>query len=403
MASTDSYTIMMPVSLRNPRKRPLTSDPITGTVPMSIAAVDMATEGKLVTCLLEELNDAYGLKLDTAPFLNRESDPGTEHGHRKTVVVGASHMNRIAAAMAENDIPISDLTSPGWIGTKENFAKIADFVKNAKLGLSDVLVLDLFSNSAYMGTDEAGMPRKAVRSPVDGRYHLTGQLQAAPKTLYSTVLNDARDVIGAAGDASIVLVAPFPRYVVGKCCDDPSHITNFGGDDYYTEMYRVGDYVEAAAAAVSCPVNITVFHMMDNLVGTDSDLPELRTTDGGMVWRKDDPVHLTGEAYTALANALAHSRDGDVEGGAAKRPRLSSIVPPTHQYGGKKTSVKPPSWVAGLAPRGASRGRYDPRRRGAGYGGRGGGARGGYGGSDGYRGGGRFARGPRRALYREGY
>jgi hypothetical protein len=151
-------------------------------VPMSIAAMDTGTEAKLVNCMLEELNDAYGLKLDSVPDISREVDPGTDHGQRKMVIVGASHMSRIAAVMADGGIQVSNLSTPGWKGTKENISKVTDYVKSANLAKTDMVVLDLFSNSAFMGTDESGMPRKAVRSPVDGKYHLVGQLQAAPKT-----------------------------------------------------------------------------------------------------------------------------------------------------------------------------------------------------------------------------
>jgi hypothetical protein len=199
-------------------------------------------------------------------------------------------------------------------------------------------------------------------------------------------MGDALEIIGAAGEATVLMVTPFPRYVAGKCCDDPSHITNYGSDEYFSEMYRVGDYVESAVASVGTDANIIVFHMLENLVGNDSDLTELRTAGGGTVWRTDDPVHLTSDAYSDIAAAIALSGAGDPDVRAAKRPRLCSVVPPSREFRGKKTNVKPPSWVAGLAARG--RGRYEagpsyrgytPRGRGLRFArGRGGGRRGGF-------------------------
>jgi hypothetical protein len=66
---------MMPTSLRNPRKRPLTSDPFTRQVPSTIIAADEETEAKLVSSLLSELNDCYGLQLDVNPDNSRGGGP----------------------------------------------------------------------------------------------------------------------------------------------------------------------------------------------------------------------------------------------------------------------------------------------------------------------------------------
>ena len=33
-----------------------------------------------------------------------------------------------------------------------------------------------------------------------------------------------------------MIIGPMPRYAVAKCCEDPSHITNFNDDAYSTEM-----------------------------------------------------------------------------------------------------------------------------------------------------------------------
>jgi len=293
--------------------------------------------------------------------------------------------------MAAGGALVADLSTPGWLATKENISKVTDYVKNEKLGKNDLLVLDLFSNSSFMGTDEAGMPRRAARSPVDGRYHIVGQLQAAPKTMYQTVLNEAKGLLTAAGDAQLLLVAPFPRYVVGKCCDDPTHIANFGDENYYTEMW-VGDHVETAVAALQGGFEGSVFHMMENLIGVDSDLPELRTAGGGTVWRQDDPVHLSQEAYSSLSNAMLHYNVGGAEGNPSKRQRLSSVVPPTRGFTGRRGNVRPPSWVAGVAARGGYSGPYlpfrgsfgssvrgqEPSHRGGQYRGRGNGGRGRY-------------------------
>ena len=112
----------------------------------------------------------------------------------------------------------------------------------------DLVILDIWSNSAFLGTDELGLPLRAVRDSSDGRYHVLGPLQVAPRTVFQKILDDARPVLDAAGEARIILVAPFPRYISGKCCADPSHITNFGADGYRYEFEGLRDRVESVLA-----------------------------------------------------------------------------------------------------------------------------------------------------------
>ena len=68
-AAMDSQTLMMPVGFRNHRKHPVVLDPYNGHIPTSIPPVSEAAEKRIVGALLSELNDVYGLKLDTSPII----------------------------------------------------------------------------------------------------------------------------------------------------------------------------------------------------------------------------------------------------------------------------------------------------------------------------------------------
>ncbi len=59
-----------------------------------------------------------------------------------------------------------------------------------------------------------------LKSNDDNRYHILGKLKAAPATVFVRILEDAAEALAAAAGSRIILVAPFPRYVVGKCCSD---------------------------------------------------------------------------------------------------------------------------------------------------------------------------------------
>jgi len=157
-----AFVTMLPISLKNQRKVPYLSPPPTGQAKLQIRPLLEIEEKDILNCLLLEINQNYGLSLDTEPDYTRRSDPMTVTDTRRVVLVGASHMSRTAAAVAAAGGDVIDASSPGWVPSKESCKKIACFVKNLALKDGDALVVDIWSNLAYMGTDEFGIPTSSV-------------------------------------------------------------------------------------------------------------------------------------------------------------------------------------------------------------------------------------------------
>ena len=160
--------------------------------------------------MMKELNEEYGLNLDTCPDLSRTSGPAAVHSKGKAVIVGASHMRRAAVALIATRTDVTDLSSPGWTPTKENLQNVSEFLSRNGIGQGDCLIIDLWSNSAFLGTDELGFPKLPLRSAEDRRYHILGKLQTALATVFVRILEDTADSIAAAAPARIILIAPFP-------------------------------------------------------------------------------------------------------------------------------------------------------------------------------------------------
>ncbi len=94
-------------------------------------------------------------------------------------------------------------------------------------GPPDTVVLDLLSNTAYMGTDEDGLPLTAI-SAGDGSYHVIVSLTTAPlPTTIKKTLDLCMPLSRKLGNARIILVFPTTRYVKEKCCNNPTHIDSF--------------------------------------------------------------------------------------------------------------------------------------------------------------------------------
>jgi hypothetical protein len=212
--------------------------------------------------------------------------------------------------------------------------------------------MDLWSNSAVMGTDEFGMPCRAVKQ--HGTYHIVGHLQAAPRTVFQKGMEESRQILAAAGTAAKIFVASFARYVAGKCCMDPSHVTNFGSADYEEEFAKVNETVESVLASVDCEYSL--LKLGDIFSHVDTFLSELCTADGAPVWSAGDPVHLTKAAYEEIGAYIAASAGGCDAGRPLFRPRLESIIP-TNAAGsigkGVRGNVSTPLWVSGQVGRAA--------------------------------------------------
>ena len=363
---SDGYTVMMPISLTNKRKVPVTSEPVAGTLPNHILPVPPPLERELIHELLKEVNSAFGLTLDTMPDTARGIAPPPSLDERRMVIVGASHMSRIADTMVVRGENAESISTPGWVPTSENIEKAASYVAGLKLSNKDKLVIDLWSNSAYLGTDELGLPSKPFKGVLDGKYHILGQLQSAPKPVYQKILKDSSDLLSAAGEAEVLFVLPLPRYISAKCCSDSSHLTNFGEDDLICEMLRAEEIVTSLVYSLGNP-RYKVFSFIEKY-GIDKDPSSMVTMGGLPVWAEGDGVHLSETAYEEMGSLLAASEEPS-ESLTGKRPRLESVVPGRVAKRHRGGTINPSPWVMGNTPsetpRGGGRGR-------SWYGGRGG-------------------------------
>jgi len=349
-AALDSQTLMLPVGFRNHRKHPVVSDPYDGHIPTSIPPVSEDTERRIVTALLAELNDVYGLNLDTAPDFSRNPNHNTGNGHGRVILVGGSHMARLTDALQLGGAETRFIGAPGWVATRASLADAAAQLSSIRVTSDDIVVIDLWSNSAYMGTDEYGLPVRATKAG-DGRYHIVGDLQAAPKTVFEKIMQDSVPVLDAARGSSITLVVPFPRYIVNKCCNNTGHVSNFGQESFSTEIYRAMEMAEQAISACSAASNARTMGVVETFSCADLDLAEVRTAADESIWLTTDPVHLSQSAYKELADAVTGSMD--LAGARPrKRARLESVVPAALRAGrGMQGRVRPPLWVSGMAPR----------------------------------------------------
>jgi hypothetical protein len=251
----------------------------------------------------------------------------TDNEKARVVLVGASHMVRLAEQLGTNTI---SLAFQGFRPKEPNISEIVVELQKLNLNSRDTVVLDLLSNSAFMGTDSNGLPTETVKM-TDGGYHVIGSLTVAPISCVKKTL------------AACVPMADLDE--------------------------EIGDSLEAYKRALQNwgMENELLFTVIDPTILTDScDCPikSRVTEDGVSIWSRRDPVHMTSAAYSNLATVISDtalsvdptdSASATGSGSAHKKRRAESVVtmPQQQQQSAKRlrgvAKLKVAGWLLGKA------------------------------------------------------
>jgi len=249
---TAPYTCTLPIGLFNTRERSTDSPAFACPIPARIPALTQQQEEAVICKLLSELNASYEVGLDPSPSFDRCVEPGfTVHRTERTVFGSGLHMHNITGVLTTASKDVIDLLFRGWRTTKANIDKLASSIAALKLTDSDTVFFDFCSNSAYMGTDRNGLPAAAEKM-LDGKHHLQGDLQTAPRQVFCRIIKDCTPVLEASAAAAVVLMAPTPGYVKSGCCDNPDHVSNIdsSNDLFEDELQLALTHFRTAVASL---------------------------------------------------------------------------------------------------------------------------------------------------------
>ena len=102
-------------------------------------------------------------------------------------------MGKIAEEVTKLGMPNVKLTFGGWTAKPANVEKTISDLNALKIDKNDILVIDSMANAAFMGTNDDGLPIPATKAAGDGRYHLEGELQAAPNSVFLKCCERSRE------------------------------------------------------------------------------------------------------------------------------------------------------------------------------------------------------------------
>jgi hypothetical protein len=226
--SNDERIYYLPENTTSNRKVRFVAPALALGLPSKLGPLSPSSESKLIECLMGELNDVFGFSLDTTPDLNRNHTVYQNSCKGKRVIlIGASHTKRMAGCSAFKNHTVVDLSVPGWKPDTKNIEKLRIQLSQINPGSGDYVVIDPLSNSAFCGTGDDGAPVQLYRDN-NGKYHCTGSLSVITSHMVKKVLSSFTPVIDIFKQCRVIILSPVLRYVSSKCCDDQSHIDNFG-------------------------------------------------------------------------------------------------------------------------------------------------------------------------------
>ena len=238
------------------------------------------------------------------------------------------------------------LSLPTQTAPKATVDGIVDKLHSMSLSKQDAIIVDIFSSTALMGSDEMGMPVPAFQTE-PGRYHITGCLEIAPEGVLKKRFGAVRPILEVAGEAVKVCLLPIPRYVKRPCCKEDGHITNFMEADFEDILVSTASTCRNIVSGEGEKARLSLFTFDPvSAFGGGPRLISKTSTAGLSVWQEEDPVHLTSSAYKDIASLVQNQAELAVQGKpAAGRRRIDSIV--TSQLSATTPNIQEPGLISG--------------------------------------------------------
>ena len=274
----------------------------------SLAATMEKSEMELLKVMPEKLNSKFALQLDTEPVFDRLVHTSEVRTSHTIVFAGRSYASRIAEAARSAYPEVVDLYIGGWRLSKESAVELAQdltgVLEDADKGTHTV-VLHLFDNSIFKGEVDGELtdPFK-----IGKKFHISGKLQLINHADFKQLFETALPIIRSCSGSKVILLGPLPRFLLNKCCTDPTHITNFDEKEYLSKLGNdirdLGKHLRNMAhmrrlkrTKVLNPA--ALMGVLDSGVEPDKLLALFGT----------DSVHLTETGYKAISSALGDELD----------------------------------------------------------------------------------------------
>jgi hypothetical protein len=331
----DGVSFKLPISLSGSGKSTYKSRR-WGARPEIILAFNQETEKYWISILADNLNKDLATDLSVDISFHRKGADIRQLelslSSSATVVAGASNANRTALALAERNVPVTNLARPGWRITAATVDELV--VRLRDVGGGDILVLHGLDANLFVWVDEDMSSRPPFKGR-DGKYHSHGRLEVVSGYHLEKILDNIALLIDGCCGRRIILVMPIPRFWIACCAQARTASAEDTDADRRRLLRELGRFKRAVSNLISrkkMDEKVKIVSPLE-VIGVKDDLNSIEQV---ML----DPVHLLPACYGMVAEEIVRVleswRDNKRKsttpaGGSSKKARL-----PTYGAGGSK-------------------------------------------------------------------
>ena len=141
-------------------------------------------------------------------------------------VVGGSHANRLADALAAAEAQVCAVATPGWKVTRKNVEDVV-LTLTSLSPAPDTVVIQCLDNSSYFVCNEDGSLTIPGRSRLDIKFHVKGELKVANREQVNNLMKLINPLLTCLPGAKVLLVSCLPRFLHSGCCASEGHMVDF--------------------------------------------------------------------------------------------------------------------------------------------------------------------------------
>jgi hypothetical protein len=211
-------------------------------------------------------------------------------------VAGASNANRTALALAERNVPVTNLARPGWKLTAATVEELV--VRLREVGSGDILVLHGLDANLFVSVDD-DMSSKAPFKGRDGKFHSHGRLEVVSGYHLEKILDNIALLIDGCRGRRIILIMPVPRFWIACCAMARSASLEETEADMRRLLRELGRFKRAVSNLISrkkMDEKVKIVSPLD-AIGVKDDLTSIEQV---ML----DQVHLLPPCYGMVADEI---------------------------------------------------------------------------------------------------
>ena len=261
--------------------------------------------------MLTALNSDLGI--DCLPGGNSARETIAEHGIndsiKKVILVGSSHMRRVAEPLQEAGYGVRLIQLTGGLPTESAIEAAKIELLSTAIEPGTAVIFDLLGNYTYRYAQADG--DMVLPVPLQGGHHLLGDIGVVSDRKLKQLVSNLLPLFGCLSNVPIVIVPSIPRYIKGGCCEEPGHSTNIGKQEYKDKMVAAISHLRKTLRGELTGSNLERYWVLDVIgelcspaIGKDDPRA---VADNLTALFSADNVHLTSLGYIRLARSLADS------------------------------------------------------------------------------------------------